>query len=177
MSDSEHRMIYNIDRCSPASSFWSYLGILIAVVLSSVGSAYGTAKAGVGAMVAGVHNPGSAMKSTLPVIMAGILCIYGLIISIAINSTIGQTPIPKHRSMAHLGAGISTGVSSLAAGLAIGITGGVGAKAVASQPRVFVALLLILVFGEALALYGVIMSLILALVNAEDCPKSPLAQA
>eukprot|EP00766_Chilomastix_caulleryi_P000015 gnl/Chilomastix_caulleri/1010.p1 GENE.gnl/Chilomastix_caulleri/1010~~gnl/Chilomastix_caulleri/1010.p1 ORF type:complete len:175 (+),score=25.31 gnl/Chilomastix_caulleri/1010:42-566(+) len=173
MSDQTHGLIYNIDRCAPASSFWSYLGILIAITLSSVGSAYGTAKAGVGVMVAGVNNPASAMKSTLPVIMAGILCIYGLIISIAINSTIGAAPLPKHQSMAHLGAGISTGVSSLAAGLAIGITGNIGSKAVANQPRVFVALLLILVFGEALALYGLIMSLVLALVGTVSCPPRP----
>jgi V-type H+-transporting ATPase proteolipid subunit len=49
-----------------------------------------------------------------------------------------------------------------AAGYAIGIVGDVGIRANAQQERLFVGLILILIFGEALALYGLIVSLILA---------------
>ena len=48
-----------------------------------------------------------------------------------------------------------------AAGYAISIVGDVGIRANALQERLFVGLILILIFGEALALYGLIVSLIL----------------
>ena len=48
-----------------------------------------------------------------------------------------------------------------AAGYAIGIVGDVGIRANAQQEKLFVGLILILIFGEALALYGLIVSLIL----------------
>ena len=47
-----------------------------------LGSAYGTAKAGVGVCSMGVFKPEAVMRNMLPVIMAGILGIYGLIASI-----------------------------------------------------------------------------------------------
>ena len=48
-----------------------------------------------------------------------------------------------------------------AAGLAIGIVGDAGVRANAQQDKIFVGMILILIFGEALALYGLIVSLIL----------------
>ena len=47
------------------------------------------------------------------------------------------------------------------AGLAIGIVGDAGVRANAQQDKIFVGMILILIFGEALALYGLIVSLIL----------------
>lgn len=48
-----------------------------------------------------------------------------------------------------------------AAGYTIGIVGDNGIRANAQQEKLFVGLILILIFGEALALYGLIVSLIL----------------
>lgn len=48
---------------------------------------------------------------------------------------------------AHLGAGLTVGMSSLAAGLAIGIVGEAGVRANAQQPRLFVGMILILCLG------------------------------
>ena len=62
---------------------------------------------------------------------------------------------------AHLASGLCCGFSSLAAGLAIGIVGDAGVRANAQQDKIFVGMILILIFGEALALYGLIVSLIL----------------
>lgn len=53
-----------------------------ALSILDLGSAYGTAKAGVGVCSMGVFRPDVVMKNMLPVIMAGILGIYGLIASI-----------------------------------------------------------------------------------------------
>lgn len=45
--------------------------------------------------------------------------------------------------------------------MAIGIVGDAGVRANAQQDKIFVGMILILIFGEALALYGLIVSLIL----------------
>ena len=49
-----------------------------------LGAAYGTAKSGVGIASMGVLKPELIFKSIVPVIMAGILGIYGLIIALLI---------------------------------------------------------------------------------------------
>lgn len=47
-----------------------------------MGAAYGTAKAGIGIASMGVLKPELVVKSIVPIIMAGILGIYGLIIAV-----------------------------------------------------------------------------------------------
>lgn len=51
-----------------------------------MGAAYGTAKSGVGIASMGVMRPELVMKSIVPVIMAGVLGIYGLIIAVIIST-------------------------------------------------------------------------------------------
>jgi V-type H+-transporting ATPase proteolipid subunit len=46
--------------------------------------------------------------------------------------------------------------------LAIGIVGDAGVKANAQQEKIFVGMILILIFAEALGLYGLIVALILS---------------
>ena len=53
---------------------------------ADLGAAYGTAKSGVGIAAAGVMKPDAIMKSIIPVVMAGILGIYGLIIAVIIGT-------------------------------------------------------------------------------------------
>lgn len=55
-----------------------------------LGAAYGTAKSGVGITSMGVLKPELIFKSIIPVIMAGILGIYGLIISLLIFQKVSQ---------------------------------------------------------------------------------------
>merc|ERR1711967_54378 len=89
--------------------------------------------------------------------------IYGLITAVIINGHID--PAAKYSSYsgyAHLGAGLTVGLSSLAAGLAIGIVGDAGVRANAQQPRLFVGMILVLIFAEALGLYGLIVGLVVA---------------
>ena len=47
-----------------------------------LGAAYGTAKSGIGIASMGVLKPDMIMKSIVPIIMAGILGIYGLIVAV-----------------------------------------------------------------------------------------------
>lgn len=69
---------------------------------------------------------------------------------------------PPPRSFLQLGAGLSVGLSGLAAGFAIGIVGDAGVRGTAQQPRLFVGMILILIFAEVLGLYGLIVALILS---------------
>lgn len=66
-----------------------------------------------------------------------------------------------YRGFIHLGAGLSVGFSGLAAGFAIGIVGDAGVRGTAQQPRLFVGMILILIFAEVLGLYGLIVAIYL----------------
>jgi V-type H+-transporting ATPase 16kDa proteolipid subunit len=54
----------------------------------------------------------------------------------------------------HLACGLSVGLTGLAAGYCIGIVGDKGVRSYMLQSRVFVGMVLILIFGEVLGLYG-----------------------
>ena len=54
----------------------------------------------------------------------------------------------------HFGAGLAVGFSGLAAGFAIGIVGDAGVRGTAQQPRLFVGMILILIFAEVLYQQG-----------------------
>ena len=49
-----------------------------------MGAAYGTAKSGTGIAAMSVMRPDLIMKSVIPVVMAGIIAIYGLVVSVLI---------------------------------------------------------------------------------------------
>ncbi|PON85068.1 V-ATPase proteolipid subunit C [Trema orientale] len=225
--------------------FFGFLGAAAALVFSCMGAAYGTAKSGVGVASMGVMRPELVMKSIVPVVMAGVLGIYGLIIAVIISTGIN----PKAKSYylfdgyAHLSSGLACGLAGLSAGMAIGIVGDAGvsgtnsashfarapakrgppqsnsgqaqspmppmndhkpstgllltpssqpvfchyyysyyhviagvifynfkfvkledfrSRANAQQPKLFVGMILILIFAEALALYGLIVGIILS---------------
>lgn len=70
----------------------------------------------------------------------------------------------------HLASGLSCGLSSLAAGLCIGIVGDAGVRANGQQKKLYVPMILILIFAEALGLYGLIIGIILSQKSgAWDC--------
>merc|ERR1712194_411941 len=103
-------------------------------------------------MSMGVLRPELMMKSIIPVVMAGVLGIYGLITSVIINEKLNEpAKYSQYQGFAHL-----------AAGLAIGIVGDAGVRANAQQTRLFVGMILILIFAEALGLYGLIIGLVVA---------------
>ncbi|RUP45716.1 hypothetical protein BC936DRAFT_147828 [Jimgerdemannia flammicorona] len=60
-----------------------------------------------------------------------------------------------------LSAGLSVGFGGLAAGYSVGIVGDVCVRAYAQETRLFVTMVLILIFAEVLGLYGLIVALIL----------------
>ena len=74
-------------------TFFGFMGVTAALVFCNLGSAYGTAKAGVGIASVGVLKSELIFKSLIPIIMAGILGIYGLIVCVILQSRIQQTPL------------------------------------------------------------------------------------
>merc|ERR1719183_2492207 len=108
----------------------------------------------------GVMRPDLIMRSIIPVVMAGVLGIYGLITAVIINGKMTAGDYSAYSGYAHLGAGLTVGMSSLAAGLATGIVGDAGVRANAQQPRLFVGMILILIFAEAPGLAALIVRLV-----------------
>lgn len=76
-----------------------------------------------------------------------------------------NTGYSAFKGFAHLAAGLSVGLSSLAAGMCIGVVGDAGVRGNAQQEKLFVGMILMLVFAEALGLYGLIVALILAVAS------------
>uniref|UniRef100_A0A646QHL9 V-type proton ATPase proteolipid subunit n=1 Tax=Hemiscolopendra marginata TaxID=943146 RepID=A0A646QHL9_9MYRI len=149
------------------SPFFGVIGASAAMVFSALGAAYGTAKSGTGIAAMSVMRPELIMKSIIPVVMAGIIAIYGLVVAVLIANDIKEPPnYSIFRGFLHLGAGLSVGLSGLAAGFAIGIVGDAGVRGTAQQPRLFVGMILILIFAEVLGLYGLIVALILSTKSA-----------
>ncbi|RLN70155.1 hypothetical protein BBJ28_00000279 [Nothophytophthora sp. Chile5] len=179
------------DVCPSSASFFGFMGVASALVFAStfvccvlryclslavyLGAAYGTAKSGVGIASMGVMRPDLAMRNIIPVVMAGVLGIYGLIVAVIIQGSIdppnGNSPkYGSYTGFAHLAAGLCCGLSGLAAGMAIGVVGDAGVRAVGQQEKLFVNMILILIFAEALGLYGLIVALILS-QKKSDCPS------
>lgn len=181
-----------------------YAGVVSAAVLSNWGSAWGTWKSGVSLLNTGISHPSSVMKNVIPIVMAGVIGIYGLIIAVILAESIpnpnesGDNTYSIYTGMAHLCAGLCCGLSGLAAGGCIGLVGEYGVRCVGyrasnitlfpsradspgyssvpdqggdgsedlsgsdDQNKLFVGMLIMLIFSEALALYGLIVALIVS---------------
>ncbi|KAJ5322700.1 Vacuolar ATPase proteolipid subunit c [Penicillium brevicompactum] len=155
--------------------FFSFAGIAAAMIFgysgtsgqtaynfTAAGAAYGTAKSGIGIAGVGTFRSDLIMKSLIPVVMSGIIAVYGLVIAVLIAQAVGPTTnMSLYTGFMHLAAGMSVGLTGVAAGYTIGVVGDAGVRAYMQQSRVYVGMILILIFGEVLGLYGLIVGLIL----------------
>uniref|UniRef100_A0A7S1BS78 V-type proton ATPase proteolipid subunit n=1 Tax=Corethron hystrix TaxID=216773 RepID=A0A7S1BS78_9STRA len=186
------------DTCPDFAPAFGYAGAGLCMILANFGSAWGTWKAGLGVCKMGIQSPGLVIKNIVPIVMAGVLGIYGLIVAVILTQSISKpgeygNTYSLYSSYAHLAAGLCCGISCLAAGGTIGVIGEVGVnciglKATAGQRswithglkndddindskvaitqeetnKLYVGLLIMLIFSEALALYGLIVALIVS---------------
>lgn len=100
-------------------------------------------------------------QSLIPVVMSGIIAVYALVIAVLIAGDMGPPPQQNYSlytGFMHLASGLSVGLTGLAAGYAIGIVGDMGVRCYMQQSRIFVGMVLILIFGEVLGLYGWVFS-------------------
>lgn len=111
--------------------------------------------------------------------MSGIIAVYALVVAVLIAGNMKPPPEMQYslfNGFMHLACGLSVGLTGLAAGYAIGIVGDSvcegsigweirsieahntdspqGVRAYMQQSRIFVGMVLILIFGEVLGLYG-----------------------
>ncbi|KAF8989905.1 V-type ATPase, partial [Hymenopellis radicata] len=147
--------------CPPYAPFFGFAGVASAMVLSTVGAAFGTAKAGIGIAGLGTFKPELIMKSLIPVVMSGIIAVYGLVVSVLISSALTPASYPLVAGFVHLAAGLACGFTGLTAGYAIGVVGDSCVRAYVHESKVFVSMVLILIFAEVLGLYGLIVALIM----------------
>ena len=122
----------------------------------------------------GAFKPQLIVKCLIPVVMAGILGVYGMIVAVILLQKIDTQNYTWQTAYKHMASGLCTGFSQLvrilkhsglwkiqAAGWAIGMVGDVAARSMAFQDRIFVGMLLILIFAEALGLFGLIVGILL----------------
>lgn len=105
--------------------------------------------------------------------MSGIIAVYGLVMAVLIAGSLNplddyslyKSPLKismlTFSGIIHLSAGLCVGLTGLAAGYCIGIVGDQGVRSFLLQQKIFVGLVLILIFAEVLGLYGLIVGLIL----------------
>eukprot|EP00549_Striatella_unipunctata_P013385 CAMPEP_0118689630 /NCGR_PEP_ID=MMETSP0800-20121206/9602_1 /TAXON_ID=210618 ORGANISM="Striatella unipunctata, Strain CCMP2910" /NCGR_SAMPLE_ID=MMETSP0800 /ASSEMBLY_ACC=CAM_ASM_000638 /LENGTH=221 /DNA_ID=CAMNT_0006587061 /DNA_START=92 /DNA_END=757 /DNA_ORIENTATION=+ len=210
-------IVQGMDDCPSWAPSLGYLGAASCMILANWGSAWGTWRAGLGLCKMGIDHPKGIIKNIVPIVMAGVLGIYGLIVSVIITQSIvtpGQDAnrysvfngcahvsekrlvyvirIDSNFLLLQLAAGLCCGVSCLAAGGTIGVIGDVGVRGFGLKAtggkrvwadaslsgdgdfgpsesvnaedanRLYVGLLIMLIFAEALALYGLIVTLILS---------------
>jgi V-type H+-transporting ATPase proteolipid subunit len=118
-------------------------------VLSCIGAAYGTAQAGLGLCRAGTRDHNMIIKGIIPVAMAGVRGIYGLVLAIIIMSGIHpDKDYTQYNGFMHLGAGLCCGAAQFASGIAVGVVGESGTQAVVRQMKLFAPVVLILIFTE-----------------------------
>lgn len=93
--------------------------------------------------------------------MSGIIAVYGLVVSVLIAGGLKVGDYSLYAGFIHLGAGLACGFTGLAAGYAIGYVGDSCVRAYVYESKVFVTMVLILIFAEVLGLYGLIVALIM----------------
>lgn len=75
-----------------------YMGAASCMILASWGSAWGTWRAGLGVCSMGIDHPAGVIKNIVPIVMAGVLGIYGLIVSVIITQAVVP---PSNNGMAN----------------------------------------------------------------------------
>eukprot|EP00560_Eucampia_antarctica_P007582 CAMPEP_0197827074 /NCGR_PEP_ID=MMETSP1437-20131217/3941_1 /TAXON_ID=49252 ORGANISM="Eucampia antarctica, Strain CCMP1452" /NCGR_SAMPLE_ID=MMETSP1437 /ASSEMBLY_ACC=CAM_ASM_001096 /LENGTH=203 /DNA_ID=CAMNT_0043427791 /DNA_START=76 /DNA_END=687 /DNA_ORIENTATION=+ len=133
MADAEYVQLSLNDQCPTMAPFFGFMGCAASIILANVGAAYGTARSGEGILVCGISSPELIWRNLIPVIMAGVNGIYGLITAIVLMGAI-KKPVQDGQNIknvyslytgfAHLAAGLCCGLCGLASGMAIGIAGG-----------------------------------------------------
>lgn len=156
--------------------FFAGMGMFVGLLFSNMGAAFGTAKSGCGIVTVATSRPDLIFKSIIPVVMSGILGIYGLIIAVLLSIKLKPIPMTNeslgdpagwnqgyYECYRYFAAGLCCGLSCLASGLCIGVVGEKGVLGNA-QRDIMIAIVLMMIFAEALALYGFIVGVILASV-------------
>eukprot|EP00440_Ansanella_granifera_P044246 gb/GFBE01047952.1/.p1 GENE.gb/GFBE01047952.1/~~gb/GFBE01047952.1/.p1 ORF type:complete len:365 (+),score=74.35 gb/GFBE01047952.1/:1-1095(+) len=135
-------------------------GVMLSAVLPLMGACYGLQKVCCGAMQASEEVPGANLTKYTFVgcFMVSVCALYGFIGAFVISANLhkDQSFLPGYACNA---AGLMNGVAGAVSAVGQGIFMAAAMQAGARQPRVFVGAVLIMIYIEAFALYGLIVSL------------------
>eukprot|EP00567_Pseudictyota_dubia_P005219 CAMPEP_0197459848 /NCGR_PEP_ID=MMETSP1175-20131217/52571_1 /TAXON_ID=1003142 /ORGANISM="Triceratium dubium, Strain CCMP147" /LENGTH=179 /DNA_ID=CAMNT_0042994829 /DNA_START=127 /DNA_END=662 /DNA_ORIENTATION=- len=124
-------VVAGYENCPTWAPILGFLAAGLCATLANFGAAWGTWKSGLGLCSMGVNHPRGIVKNLVAIIMAGVLGIYGLIVSIIIAGGVsspdnGANTYSQFMGWAHVCAGLCCGLSCLAAGGTIGLVGEMG---------------------------------------------------
>lgn len=145
--------------------FWSAIGVVFAIGVSVLGSAWGIFITGSSLLSAAIKHPRISSKNLVSVIFAEACAIYGVIMAIILQAKIVEledAPFAPYAAYAILAAGVTVGLSNLFCGLSVGVVGSSCALSDAQNSSLFVKILIVEIFASALGLFGVIIGIIMA---------------
>jgi V-type H+-transporting ATPase proteolipid subunit len=176
---------FNVGRFLEESSpyGWGATGVGLCIGFSVLGAGWGIFITGSSVVGGGVRAPRITTKNLISIIFCEVVAIYGVIIGIVYSSKLAAVPDRElytrenyFTGFALFWGGLTVGVCNLLCGVCVGVTGSTAALADASDPNLFVKILVVEVFGSILGLFGLIVGLLMVGQAAPFAVGSPAVE-
>jgi len=140
------------------------LGAAIAISISVMAAGWGIALCGTTILGQAVSHPRIRTKNIISIIFCEALAIYGIITAIIVQLKIKDlSPLNAadyYSGFAIFWSGFLVAFANLACGVSVGVAGSAAAIADASNPELFIKVLVIEIFASALGLFGLIVGIV-----------------